>query len=285
MIAPPKQLVLETSGVCQLRCPQCWTGLRWIDREKHIMGMDLFEKIVDEAKGFVRHTYLHLWGEPTLNRNLPQMIRQVKQFSTVDLATHGLFINEEMADALAECDTLSVSIDGIDQETYEKYRVGGNLDKALAGLRLLIQKCGHKVNWTFVVFRENEHQLPAAQQLADEIGANIGFKPPLFWDKSKMSASMPTDEKYRRYQLVNGEWQLKADRLRCREFWETMYVLPNGDAVTCCYDGAAEYVVGNVMQNSLLDVWNGEPYSAMRAKHQSGMLNEMCVKHCQMLAA
>jgi len=284
LITPPRQLVLETSGVCNLRCPQCWTGLRWIDRDKHIMEMDLFEKIVSEASAFVRHTYLHLWGEPTLNKNLPQMIRQVKAFSTVDVATHGLFIDEEMAEALAECDTLSVSIDGIDQETYEKYRVGGSLEKAMAGLRLLIKTCAHKVNWTFVVFKDNEHQLPAAQQIADEIGANIGFKPPIFWDKSTMSASMPTDEKFRRYQLVNGEWQLKADRLRCREFWETIYVLPNADVVTCCYDGAAEYVVGNVKDETLLNVWNGDKYNAMRLKHSGGTLNELCLKHCNLAA-
>jgi radical SAM protein with 4Fe4S-binding SPASM domain len=283
MIAPPRQLVIETSGACNLKCPQCWVGLRWTNRAA-MMSMDLFDKIVSEASAFVKHTYLHLWGEPTLNKHLPEMIRKVRAFSTVDLATHGLFIDEEMAEALSECDTLSVSIDGIDQETYEKYRVGGSLEKAMAGLRLLIKKCGHKVNWTFVVFKDNEHQLPAAQQIADEIGANIGFKPPLFWDRAAMDSSMPTDEKFRRYALVNGEWQLKADRLKCREFWETIYVLPNADVVTCCYDGAAEYVVGNVKDSTLLDVWNGETYNAMRRKHSGGMLNEMCSRRCQLAA-
>jgi radical SAM protein with 4Fe4S-binding SPASM domain len=259
-------------------------GLRWFDRgkENHFMSMDIFDRIAAEARGFVRHTYLHLWGEPTLNKDLPEMIRKTKEFSTVDLATHGLFIDEEMAEAVSQCDTVSVSMDGIDQETYEKYRVGGQLEKAMNGLRLLIKTCGHKVNWTFVVFKDNEHQLAAAQQLADEIGANIGFKPPLFWDKGKMDANMPTDEKHRRYVRVNGEWQLKADRLKCREFWETIYILPSGDVITCCYDGAAEFVVGNVKESSILDVWNGKPYTAMREKHSAGQLNKMCLQYCQL---
>ncbi len=285
MISPPRQLVVEVSSVCNLRCPQCWIGLRWTQREgAHYFPMELFDRLMAEARDYIKHTYLHLWGEPTLNPNLPEMIRKTKEFSTVDLATHGLFVDEAMAESLSECDTISVSIDGIDQETYERYRVGGKVEDALRGLKLLVAKCGHKVNWTYVVFKDNEHQLDAAQKLADEIGAHIGFKPPLFWDKTKMDASMPTDEKHRRYALVNGAWVLKADRLKCREFWETVYVLPNGDVVTCCYDGAARHVVGNVNQKSLLEVWNDAPYTAMRTSHEAGNLNAMCREFCQLPA-
>ena len=248
------------------------------------MGLPMFHKIADEAQHFIKHTYLHLWGEPTMNPNLPEMIRRTKQFSTVDLATHGLLVDEAMAEAIAECDTVSVSIDGIDQETYERYRVGGKLDDALRGLRLLVKHFRNKVNWTFVVFKENEHQIPMAQRLADEIGAHIGFKPPLFWDRSKMDSNMPTEEKYRRYVLIDGEWQLKADRFKCRELWETVYVLADGKVLTCCYDGAAEYPMGNMSAMSLLDVWNGETYSAMRQKHEGGTLNEMCQRLCQLPA-
>lgn len=248
------------------------------------MSMDLFNRIVNEAQDFIKHTYLHLWGEPTLNRNLPEMIRRVKEFSTIDLATHGLGLDDRMIDALAECDAISVSIDGITQPVYETYRVGGRFTEAMSGLSRLIGRCGHKVNWTFVVFRQNEHQMEKAQQFADAIGAHIGFKAPVFWDKTTMSTSMPTEEQFRRYSLVNGEWQLKADRFKCREFWDTAYVLPSGDMITCCYDGAAEYVVGNVNESSVLEVWNGEKYNEMRHRHSGGTLNALCSKHCNMLA-
>ncbi len=281
MVAPPKQLVLETSSACQLSCPQCFVGLGWSGRS-HLMQMDLFNKVADEAQAFITHCYLSNWGEPTLNKNLPTMIRRVKQFATIDLATHGLGITEEMADALCECDTLSVSIDGTDQETYEKYRVGGQLDEAMRGLKLLVSKFQGTVNWTFVVFKQNEHQIHLAQMLADSIGANIGFKPPVFWNRDAMDATMPSAEKYRRFTLVDGEWTLKADRLKCREFWDTTYVLPNADVVTCCYDGSARYVVGNVKESSLLDVWNGEAYNALRANHSAGILNQLCRDYCNL---
>lgn len=281
LVNPPRQLVVETSAVCGLRCPQCWVGLRRFDR-KHFMSLELFNKIADEAQDYIKHTYLHLWGEPTLNKNLPAMIRRTKEFSTVDLATHGLNMTEEMADAIAQCDTISVSIDGITQEVYGQYRAGGQLEDALSGLRLLIAKAPGRVNWTYVVFRQNEHQAETAQKLADEIGAHIGFKPPIFWDRSKMTDSMPSDEKHRRYRWDGNEWVLKADRRKCREFWETVYVLPSGDVVTCCYDGAAQWVMGNVNERSLLDVWNGEEYTKMRTNHMAGNLNPLCERLCQL---
>ncbi len=281
MVNPPTQLVIETASICQLRCRQCWTGLGLVDR-KNLMPLDLFNRVADEAQDFIKHCYLSNWGEPTLNKHLPEMIHRVKQFATIDLATHGLSLTEEMAAAVAECSTISVSIDGITQDVYEQYRVGGKLDEAMRGLRLLIKTAGHKVNWTFVVFRSNEHQIESAQRLADEIGANIGFKPPLFWDRSKMDSQMPTDDKYRRYVWVDGEWLLKANRLNCREFWQTAYVLPNGDMPVCCYDGQARFIAGNMKDSSLLDVWNGEKYNEMRANHLAGNLNPLCLEHCQL---
>jgi len=220
---------------------------------------------------------------PTLNRELPDMIKRFKEFSTIDLATHGLCITPKLAESIAKCDTVSVSIDGVTQEVYEKYRVCGRLDDAIMGMKTLLA-AGAKVNWTFVVMKHNEHQIPEAMEIAKNLGVKFGAKPPLFWDRSKMDEQMPSDEKYRRYtyDIATNRWALKADRLKCREFWETIYVLPNGSVVTCCYDGAAEYVVGNVKETSLLDVWNGEKYTKMRNLHSGGTLNPLCEKYCNL---
>lgn len=283
-ISPPKQAVFEVAAVCNLRCPQCWIGLRWIDSRgtKYMMDLELFSRACAELAPSVKHTYLHLWGEPTLNKNLGQMIKIAKGFSTVDLATHGLFVDESNVEELAQADNISVSIDGITQEVYEQYRVGGKLDRALKGLELLSKAAPGRVIWTFVVFKHNEHQVAEAQELANKIGVTIGFKPPVFWDKSTMDKMMPTDDKLRRYVMKDGQWQLKADRLKCREFWDTIYVLPNGNVITCCYDGNAEYVMGNIKESGVIGVWEGEKYQTMRSNHAAGRLNEMCLKYCHL---
>lgn len=282
-VSPPIQAVFEVAAICNLRCPQCWIGLRWTNRgkENNFMSMELFNRACDQLAPSVKHTYLHLWGEPTLNKDLGKMIRRAKEFSTVDLATHGLFIDESNIDDLIKADSLSVSIDGITQEVYEQYRVGGQLNKAMAGMRMLAKAAPGKVNWTFIVFKQNEHQVEEARKLAEEIGVNFGPKPPVFWDSSTMDQSMPS-EAYRRYSMVNGSWELKADKFKCREFWRTLYLLPDGKVTTCCYDGRAEYPMGNIYQQTLLDIWNGEAYTRMRENHDKGILNEMCSKYCHL---
>lgn len=284
IISPPRQAVFEVAAVCNLRCPQCWVGLNWIDRGsgQNLMSLETFNRACEGLRSSVKHSYLHLWGEPTINKNLFKMIDIAREFSTVDLATHGLFVTEENAPALAKASNISVSIDGITQEVYEKYRVGGKFDRAIRGLELLAKAAPGRVIWTYCVFKHNEHQIPEAIEMAKRLGVPIGLKPPLFWDKSTTDQMMPTEQKYRRYLIKDGSWELKADRLKCREFWETIYILPDGNIITCCYDGNAEFVTGNINERPILDIWNGEKYNVMRASHSAGRLNEMCLKYCHL---
>lgn len=284
---PPYQMVMETVSVCNLRCPVCRLGAGQIDRandpKQPFMSMDLFNKICDEAQGFVKHTYLHLWGEPTLHPNLGEMIKRVKQYSTVDLATHGMFVDEKMAEDIALCDSISVSIDGIGQEVYEKYRVRGDYEKAMNGLRLLAKAAKKKVNWTWVIFSHNEHQVEEAKKIAAELGVNLGFKPPYLLDELAQKELLPKSKEYLRYDFnSDGLPVLKSDRYKCREFWETIYVVPDGDIVTCCYDYNNNIVCGNVNQDSVMSVWNGEVYRGLRTNHLARKLNKVCETLCKL---
>lgn len=285
-VAPmPKQLVLETVSVCNLRCPSCHLGDGKIDRSKKgslaFMPVSLFDKICNEARDSVKYTYLHLWGEPTLHKELDYLIRKTKEFSAVQMTTHGMFIDEKMAESISMCDDIAVSIDGLDQETYEKYRVRGDFEKAMKGLKLLAKKCPEKVIWTFIVFSHNEHQLERAQKIADDLGIRIGFKPAYFINDSVQKEMVPKNKDYWRITVnSNGDEAHMNKRRACREFWETIYVIPNGDVVTCCYDFNAEMVMGNLNDNTLAEVWNGEKYTKLREEHLKGNLSNLCLKHC-----
>jgi MoaA/NifB/PqqE/SkfB family radical SAM enzyme len=286
---PPGKLVLETVSVCNLRCPVCRLGAGQIDRandaKQPFMSMDLFEKICSECSPFVKHTYLHLWGEPTMHPKLGEMIKRVKQFSTIDLATHGMFITEKMAEEIALCDTISVSIDGIGQDVYEKYRVRGDYDKAMRGMKLLAKAAPGRVNWTWVLFSFNEHQIDEARKIASEIGVNVGFKPPYLLDERSQKEMLPKGTEYLRYTFDSeGTPVLKSNRYNCREFWETVYVVPNGDVVTCCYDFNNMIVCGNVMKDTLPDVWNGKVYQNLRTEHLARRLNKVCETLCKLPA-
>jgi radical SAM protein with 4Fe4S-binding SPASM domain len=249
------------------------------------MKMSLFDKIAKQVKPYIKHTYLHLWGEPTLHPDLPEMIDTMTEFSTVDLATHGMFVDDALALAIAKCDTISVSIDGIGQEVYEKYRVRGNYEQAMDGLKRLARLAPGRVNWTFILFSHNEHQIEEAKAIAKDLNVNLGFKPPYLIDPVKQKEMLPKNEAHRRYHVQgDGSLLLKSNPLSCKEFWETVYVLPNGDVVTCCYDYAAMMVMGNMNEKPMLEIWNDEPYQKARESHRNGVLNPMCAKLCKLPA-
>ena len=276
---PPRQCVIETVLGCQLSCPSCYLGAGKISRKKGLMSWEMFSKIADQIEPFVKHVYAHLWGEPTLHPRLGDMIRRLKKFATVDLSTHGIGITEELAKDMALCDSLSVSIEGLDQQTYELYRVNGDLAQAMEGLRMLAKAKPGKVNWTWVVTSLNEHQLPEAKKLAAEIGVNLNGKSPYFVDEKTKKELMPKSTVFQRY---DERGNLKADRHSCHELWETIYFGPSGDSLLCCYNADGKWIPGNINDNTVLEIWNGEAYRAMRRKHLSGTLNEMCLTVCGM---
>lgn len=285
-IAPlPRQLVLETVSVCNLRCPSCHLGDGKIDRSKKgntaFMSVPLFDKICNEVRDSVKYTYLHLWGEPTLHKDLDYFIRKTKEFSAVQMTTHGMFIDEKMADSISLCDDIAVSIDGLDQETYEKYRVRGDFDRAMNGLKLLAKRCPKKVIWTFIVFSHNEHQIDLAQKIANDLGIQIGFKPAYFINDNVKKEMLPKNKDYWRITVnSDGDAAHIMKRKACREFWETIYVIPNGDVVTCCYDFNAQMVMGNANNNTIPEIWNGQGYLDLRKEHLLGNLSNLCAKHC-----
>src|SRR5207237_766158 len=120
-------------------------------------------------------------GEPYLN---PKLLEYVKYASDKGIytatSTNAHYLTEANAKATVESglDRLIISIDGVTQGVYEKYRIGGHLDKVLEGAKNVIKwkkelrsKTPHIV-FQFLVVKPNEHQIPDLMRLAREIGAN-----------------------------------------------------------------------------------------------------------------
>lgn len=280
---PPRQCVIETVTACALKCPACYIGSGLITRPKKIMSWELFSRIADQIEPFVKHVYLHLWGEPLSCPHLKDMIRRVRQFATVDVSTHGQLVTEEIAEWLCEADTLAVSMEGLDQETYEKYRVGGSFEKAMNALRILSDRrktLGMTVNWTYVVTVDTEPYIEEARKIAESMGnVTFGAKSAYFTSPENRERYEPLDEQYRRY---NRDGSLKADRHSCKEWWTTIYFTPTGAQLSCCYEYNAQFSHGNIMNSDLMDIWNGPGYRAMRRKMLSGELHELCANSCGM---
>jgi radical SAM protein with 4Fe4S-binding SPASM domain len=52
--------------------------------------------------------------------------------------------------------------------------------------------------------------------------------------------------------------------VRCPYPWATLHVASNGDVVACSRDLERKTVLGNLLRQSLPEIWNGEPMQALR---------------------
>lgn len=288
----PTSVSLEPTTSCNLRCPECPSGLRSFTRPTGMLTDDTYRKVIDELAPRLSYLIFYFQGEPYLN---PKFLDQVKYANSKKLytatSTNAHYLNDKQAQATVESglDRLIISIDGTSQETYEQYRVGGDLNKVIEGTKNIIKwkkelksKTPHVI-FQYLVVKPNEHQLEEVKVLADELGVDeVAFKTAQIYDYEEGSELIPSIEKYSRYkQLSNGKWEIKNKLINhCWKMWHSCVITWDGKVVPCCFDKDAHYQLGAMESQSFREIWNGNAYRNFRKtliKSRSEI--EMC-KNC-----
>jgi Predicted Fe-S oxidoreductases len=267
----PFFISVEPANFCNLHCPECPVGKRQNSQfAKHRMEFDLFKKLIDELKPTLLHTIFYFQGEPLLSRQLSEMIQYAHDAKIyTSTSTNAQLLNKEMAERLIRSglDKLIISIDGSTQETYETYRVGGNLQRAIEGAKQLaeLKKQLNAVN-PFVeiqclLLSSNEHQIQEMKKLAKELGADkLTFKTAQFYNFENGNELMPNNSKHSRYKKdKNGKYTLKKPlKNRCKRLWTGAVVTTEGNVLPCCFDKDHSFSFGNFNENSFVECWHSE---------------------------
>jgi MoaA/NifB/PqqE/SkfB family radical SAM enzyme len=182
----PISYSIEPTNHCNLKCPECPSGLGALTRPLGLLNPDDFEHLIDEINETGFYVQLFFQGEPFINKNLSKMIRYARQKNMyVSISTNGHFINDENVDFVLENapDKIIYSIDGLDEKSYQNYRVGGTFKQADHGLRTLVKrkkelKQKHPyVELQFIVMKQNEHELDDVLQYGKDVGVDkVVFK-------------------------------------------------------------------------------------------------------------
>jgi radical SAM protein with 4Fe4S-binding SPASM domain len=275
----PYFISIETTNFCNLHCPECPVGINKTSKaEKSTFDYALYQKLINELKPTLLHVILYFQGEPFLNNQLYDLIKYTHDsriFSST--STNGQFLNDMTAKkiVLSGLDKLIVSIDGSTQETYETYRVGGNLQKAIDGIKHIIKwKKGLKsitpmVEIQFLVLKTNEHQMKEMQKLARSLHADrLTFKTAQLYDFENGSELLTTKGRYARYKKgKDGKFKIKARQLNhCWRLWSGAVINAHGDVLPCCFDKASEHPFGNINDSSFYNCWQSNKASDFRSK-------------------
>jgi radical SAM protein with 4Fe4S-binding SPASM domain len=280
----PVSLSMELTNNCNLNCPQCSSGSGLMKRERGYMEASLFIKVIKELTPFLYNLNLYFQGEPMLHPLFFSFLDNCRDTHTV-VSTNGHFLSEENAEKIvrSRLDKLIVSVDGLDQKTYATYRVGGDLNNVLEGLKNVSLakkkfKSPIKIELQFLVNTHNETQIPAIKQLAHSADAKLRLKSMQIINNSEITSWLPSAKRFRRYETENGQYRIKnAFKNRCARLWFNPVVTWDGKVLPCCFDKDAGYIMGDLNNDSFRDIWDGPKYRLFRKSILTGRhMIEMC---------
>lgn len=273
----PISLSIEPTTACNLRCPECPSGLRAFSRPTGMLQPDFFERTIDELAPTLTYLIFYFQGEPYLNRNFLDMVHYAHQKGIYTAtSTNAHFLDDEQARKTVESglDRMIISIDGTTQETYQSYRIGGKLDKVLEGTKNIVawkkklrSRTPHLI-FQFLVVRPNEHQIAEVQKLGKEIGVDeVRLKTAQVYDYEQGNELIPTIDKYSRYrENADGSWSIKNRLLNhCWKLWHSCVITWDGKVVPCCFDKDATHQLGDLQKISFKEVWQSDAYQHFRA--------------------
>ena len=286
----PIALSLEPTTSCNLRCPECPSGLRSFTRPTGMLPDEVFEATLDQLARDLLYLIFYFQGEPYLHpRFLDHVRRAADRGLYTATSTNGHYLNDANARRTVESglDRLIISLDGTTQDVYQQYRIGGKLDKVLDGARNVVKwkkelkSRTPMVVFQFLVVRPNEHQIEEAKKLTHEIGVDdIWFKTAQIYDYAKGSPLIPTIDYYSRYaNQGDGSWKVKNQLLNhCWKMWHSCVITWDGRVVPCCFDKDGEYALGDLTRESFRQLWHGEKYQQFRSQLLKGREHiEMCL--------
>jgi radical SAM protein with 4Fe4S-binding SPASM domain len=272
----PISISFEPTTSCNLRCPECPSGLRSFTRPTGMAQVGLFEKTIDELQDTLLYLILYFQGEPYLHPKFLEMVQYAAARNIYTAtSTNAHFLTDANARKTVESglDRLIISIDGTTQQTYESYRIGGKLHKVIEGTKQIIKwkkelkSTTPHVIFQFMVVKPNEHQIAEVHQLAALLGVDeVALKTAQIYDYEKGSPLIPMNETYARYKKQpDGTYSIKNKLVNhCWKMWHSCVITWDGLVVPCCFDKDAHYRMGDLKAGTFRQLWQNNVYTRFR---------------------
>lgn len=272
----PLHLDIEVSDACNLKCQYCAHGLGTVGKVGFIKP-ELVEKLLLQAVDLEICSIKFNWrGEATLNPRLPDYIRRAKELGImeVQINTNGLPKDNKMLIQCAEAglDRVIFSVDGFSKESYEEARRGGNYDRLMSNINDFLQwKNLNKLVKPFVRIQMVRNNLNSME--VDDFVK--------YWqvrvDDVRISDVMDRGQ--------GDGFSVKDSRTmgrrRCPQPFQRLVVGRDGRVSPCCADWNQQFIVGNVEDFSLQQLWSGSRMKNMREIQKDLRHNEVDIcKNC-----
>lgn len=256
----PLHLDIETTALCNLRCPMC--ANRYVTDEKFRkygnMDFDLFKKIIDEcAENHIFSIRLSWRGEVFTNKRFIEYVRYAKvqrKIPQVSFLTNGVKLKEDVARELIDIgvDYISVSIDGMD-ELYEKIRYPSKFSDVyqnLSMLKKLKKQMGKKKPMVRIT----------------TLWPAIAKNPDVYYKKVSKISDKIVYNPLKDYSITTQD---RKDFNVCQFLWERLFVGFDG-SVHPCSNTKNEFIIADANENTIKEIWHSDKINELRETHQQG---------------
>ena len=288
-LATPYTLAIDPSNLCNFRCNFCaiQSKIENLSFRKQLMDKNLFMKIIDDLQEFpekLKVLRINGQGEPLLNPDLPEMIKYAKDKEIaefIEIITNGSLLCPELNQKLIDSgiDRIRISVEALDEEGY----------KNIANAKI-----------DFETFRENIKDLHDRSGTRCEVYCKI------------VDVAVPTEEDKERFfelfgdicdrifidnviplwsdfEEINQKMRIGKTGMHGQEIknvkvcpfpFYSLIINSDGEVTVCCADWKRKLVVGDLKNESLKEIWNGEILRSFLIKLLQGEKNsfEMCKK-------
>lgn len=291
----PIHLDVELNPSCNLACPMCVISAETNPKtsKDYWMPFERYQALIDEGlQHGLKSVQLNNINEPLIRKDLHTFVAYARDRGVLDimLSTNGMGLTETVAQRLIEAGLtkLSVSLDAMTREVYDKIRVGGDFDRVVNNcLRFLDTRA--RMGLELPLFKVTFVRSPLNDQELDDFVS--------YWnDKADLIAIQNLNnpfegaqwEQARDYFDLQPKAVCTTDKI-CPHPFQRMAIQADGQALLCCNLRGPELPLGNVFEKGLHAVYNGEPARTYRRLHAEGRYSEIetcrkCVMYSNLTA-
>ena len=253
-----KKIYIETTNICNLSCNFCPKT----SRKLGFMGIESFNEIINKIKGYTNHIYLHLMGEPFLNKNLETFLKIAKEADLkVNITTNGTLINR-VKDLII--DSKAVRQINISLHSFEANDNDIEFNKYINNIIDFINESTEKSETICALrlWNIDTEELKANNNLNSQIinliQDKLNLEINLIEELKEKKRLKLKDKVYlnmaEKFSWPDANLSLISEDVFCHGLRDQIGILLDGTVVPCCLDSEGKIPLGNIFEQSLEEI-------------------------------
>lgn len=258
----PRYIDIELTNYCNYNCLMCPVGTGTMKRKKGFMSDETYNKILEEIKKYKTPIRFIRWGEPTLHKNFIEYIKRAKELGIiVHFNTNGSLLNIETMEQIVGygLDSIKFSFQGIDEKSYAEMRNKQYFNTLLSTIKTLYQIRGESekpyIHIASTITYETKEQVENFKNRVKRYCDLVTVGRTILEHIDVENVKLNKEDKDRLIKLKSKESVIKKHFNCCPEVFDKLSINWNGDVTACSSDYDNSMIIGNIHNNSLIDIW------------------------------